>query len=357
VNLFESSRAALRLGGQAVTVDQRTEFPRSGSSVLTFHMRQPATFTVRVRAPHWAQPLTLRIEGSGTPLSGPDGGWAEIPARSWRDGDQVRVRFNLAARMIAGDHTNAGRAALMWGPIVLAYDERRNPGGPPAASLALAPPPDQPPVSLLPSRGAVPVWVGSVRPRRDAAIRTAEFVPFAEAGSDGGRYRIWLAAPGAAITGSGSVLEFGHESRSRPGNVGGEISDGDPETFVVTFDDRPAPEDWFSAAVDAPVTIRRVVFMHGRSFHDGGWFDASAGKPVVQIQRERGAAWETVGTLDSYPATTATDSAGLKAGQPFAFRLPEPRSVVAVRIVGRPAYGDNPRQAFASCAELQAFDR
>jgi len=38
-----------------------------------------------------------------------------------------------------------------------------------------------------------------------------------------------------------SVLEFGHESRSRPGNVGGEISDGDPETFVVTFDDHPAP--------------------------------------------------------------------------------------------------------------------
>ena len=32
-----------------------------------------------------------------------------------------------------GEHGNAGRAALAWGPLVLAYDAERNPGLPAAA--------------------------------------------------------------------------------------------------------------------------------------------------------------------------------------------------------------------------------
>jgi uncharacterized protein len=107
--------------------------------------------------------------------------------------------------------------------------------------------------------------------------------------------------------------------------------------------------------LDAPATIGRVVFMHGKNFHDGGWFDASAGKPKVQVQREKGGAWETVGELADYPDTTAKNNAKLKQGQPFTLRLPSPVRAVAVRVLGVPASGDNLKQAFASCAELQAL--
>jgi hypothetical protein len=31
--------------------------------------------------------------------------------------------------------------------------------------------------------------------------------------------------------------------------------------------------------------------------------------------------------------------------------------VIAIRIIGEPASGDNPKQNFASCAELQAFEK
>ena len=95
--------------------------------------------------------------------------------------------------------------------------------------------------------------------------------------------------------------------------------------------------------------------MHGRSFHDGGWFDSTAGKPRVQIQREKNGPWETVGTLEDYPETTAVDSKGLKDGQPFMLQLKEPTRVFGIRVIGKPAGGDNPIQAFSSCAELQAF--
>jgi hypothetical protein len=95
--------------------------------------------------------------------------------------------------------------------------------------------------------------------------------------------------------------------------------------------------------------------MHGRTFHDGGWFDASAGPPRVQVQRTKDGAWETLDALRDYPAATASDSAGLRPGQTFTLTLAEAVAVVAVRVTGTPACGDTPRQAFSSCAELQAF--
>jgi len=94
--------------------------------------------------------------------------------------------------------------------------------------------------------------------------------------------------------------------------------------------------------------------MHGRSFHDGGWFDASAGKPVVQVRRTKNGAWEDVARLDGYPATTATDAKGLKGGESFPAVF-QPVEALGIRVVGRPASGDDGRQAFSSCAELQAF--
>ena len=86
---------------------------------------------------------------------------------------------------------------------------------------------------------------------------------------------------------------------------------------MVTFNGMPANEDWYAVAVDEPITVGRVVFLHGKTFHDGGWFDASAGKPKVQIQAAKGGPWKTVGELADYPATTATDSAGLDRRRPL----------------------------------------
>ena len=76
----------------------------------------------------------------------------------------------------------------------------------------------------------------------------------------------------------------------------------------------------------------------------------------MQIQRSADGPWETIGRLTNYPATTATNGNALKHIQNrFTLDLSEPVSFVAVRIIGVPACGDNPKQAFSSCAELQAF--
>jgi hypothetical protein len=194
-----------------------------------------------------------------------------------------------------------------------------------------------------------------VRSARLPQPLVATLVPFADAGSDGGFYRVWLRAAGTDLPKDESLLSDGEESRSREGNVSGSINDGDFGSYVVTFDGRAAGEDWYAVSLDAPASIGRIVFAHGRNFHDGGWFDTSAGKPRLQVQRTKGGPWETVAEVADYPATSATANPGLKPGQRFTLRLASPVPAVALRVVGKPAVGDNPNQAFSSCAELQAF--
>jgi hypothetical protein len=215
-----------------------------------------------------------------------------------------------------------------------------------------------------PAPGQFQTWPGAQVFRINGIVRRSigslaagsrvplRLVPFADAGSTGTEYRIWLPV---GLVATANVLFEAGESRSRKGNLFGFITDGNPLTVVNTFDGKAADEDWFAATLEEPATITRVVFFHGRTFHDGGWFDASAGKPKVQAKSAPDAQWETLGELQDYPATTATDPATLKDGQAFTLKLANPTKILALRVVGKPACGDNPAQAFSSCAELQAF--
>jgi len=359
VNLFDSSHATLSLGGSSVTLEQRSNFPgprttqetSGGKSTLEIHTAKPTAFGLKFRVPAWSEVFRVRADGKEFRAAGP--GWVVVPSRKWKGGDKVEISFLIPARMIPGNHGNAGKAAVVWGPLVLAYDDKLNPGLPSARSIGLVG--EKPPLSLQSIEGLPLAFRANVITAADDKPRAATLVPFAEAGSTGGRYQVWLRAPGAPLPVNVSLLAPGQESQSREGNVPGSINDGELDTFVVTFNTEAQNEDWFAIQLDQPVTVRRIVYAHGRTFHDGGWFDASSGKPRIEVQRQKNGPWVSVGTLESYPTTTATDSRGLKDGQSFTLRLATAEKVVAVRVIGKPAVGDNPKQSFSSCAELQAL--
>ena len=99
------------------------------------------------------------------------------------------------------------------------------------------------------------------------------------------------------------------------------------------------------------MSVARVLYRHGKLFENGGWFDASAGKPRIQVRRTRATPWETVATLEDYPNATAVQAPRLRDGEPFAVKLKEPVRAIAIRIIGRPG------GAFSTCAELAAYDK
>lgn len=349
VNTLESSSARFNLGGTAVQVKQQSGFPNTGNSTIKFDLSRAASFTFALRVPTWSPRLTAKLNGDAVPTESRNG-WLVIPSREWKSGDTLDVEFTLRPEFVNGTHGNNGLMALRYGPFVLAYDSKANPSMPLPALVGFA-------TDSASRGGSAGLQVSAdVRSPRLKAQQQAVFVPFADAGADGGTYRVWLPSPNTPLKDNASLLAGGHESFSRRGNVEGSIADGDPGTFAVTFNTRKADEDWYAITFDEPISIRRIVYTHGKTFHDGGWFDASKRKPRIQVQQAKGAAWQDAGELTEYPATTATDTAGLgEGGRQFTLKLDKAMPVLGVRVIGTPACGDNPQQSFSSCGELEAF--
>ncbi|HLK55135.1 MAG TPA: beta-L-arabinofuranosidase domain-containing protein [Chthonomonadaceae bacterium] len=365
VNFYNTGEATVLLPKAGrVKITQQTDYPLNGKVLLTLTPdKSGAKFPLRLRIPSFLTGLDYRINGAPQPLDYKPGAPNYLLIdRAWKRGDTVTLDLQLATRLVRGDHENAGRAALVRGPLVLALDTALNPDLPNIRRAELA---SEDLVGLkftyAPERAKAGEWVFQTAGRIGGTALTIPLylTPYATAGQDGkSRFEVWIPLPGKAPDAgrSGSVLANGIASASRQGNVEGEINDDDPDTFRVTFNGQRAEEDWYAVTLEKPAMIRRVVFIHGKRFHDGGWFDTSEGKPRIQVQTEKGGAWKTVGLLDTYPAATDVDPKGLRDGQRFEMTFPSIQ-VFGVRIVGKPACGDNSAQCFSSCAELQAFER
>ena len=362
VNLYDAGTAKLSLKDQTpVTLVTDTRYPANEQVRITVGLAGEKAFTLKLRMPAWCRVPSVQIKGRPVALTpGPDGYVAV--QRFWKNGDQVELRFKLEPRVVAGDHKNSGKLAVLYGPLVLAADADllgdqlkgiKSVAFASADLAALA-------VTPEPAPDQYKTWPGAQVFRVNAIARQASrsgmpvttvpirLVPFADAGTGGSSYKVWIPIGQS----EGNLLLEEKESHSRRGNVSDSITDGDPNTFVVTYDGKPAAEDWFAVTLAAPTELKRVVFVHGKTFHDGGWFDASAGQPEVQVQTTQKGKWETVGLLKDYPGTTATSASGLAGGERFTCQLPKPTKVFGVRVIGKPASGDAPQQAFASCGEL-----
>ena len=142
------------------------------------------------------------------------------------------------------------------------------------------------------------------------------------------------------------------ESQSRIGNVKGSLIKG---TLITTYDASKQEQDWYAITLAKPSTVGWVIFTHGKWWQNGGWFDASKGKPQVQAQAEKDGPWATVGELSDYPATTATDNKSFPNYSRFACTLTPPVTAVSVRVIGRAASGGDSAKNFSSSAGLAVY--
>ena len=344
-----------------ITLTEETQYPLDGRVKLTVTSEaRNIKFPLRLRIPAWSAVQSLTVNGKPQHLE-PTAAIAQylVLERTWKKGDTVEFVLAMPTKLILGSHDDEGKAAIMYGPLVLTLDALLNPNAP-INKIELAT--DNPTnFALLPTTQtrSYPYPVFTVAGHIAGQTQTTNLLlrPYADAGSDGkSRYEVWIPLPGHAQAGSNSAFSGGRMSASRTGNVFDSICDDDTSTFAVTYDMQKSDTDWFAVTLDKPVIINTVLFAHGKTFHNGGWFDASAGKPQIQVQTEVGGGWKTVATLSTYPNTTAADAGGLQAGQTFTATF-QPVRALAIRVLGRPAGGDNPMQAFASCSELQAFNK
>jgi len=364
-NLYSAGDANLTLhDGTSVDLLVHTHYPAEEAVGIAVQLAQPKEFAIKLRVPDWAHGATIRINKQATALEVGADGYA-ILRRTWQGGDTIELTLPMEVRAIIGEHTNAGKAAFSRGPLILAL------AGYPLSpgkkmhrvdSLALADPKNFKTERHTKSDGSSELLLTVLardpwNPLHNFNPAGFPLVPFAEAGGQGEAYNVWIPLFNAPHFNLATMAE---ESRSRSVpfkevHRAPALNDGNTFAAVTTDDGHPAGEDWFALTLPHPQPVTQVVFYHGRPAKNGGWFDASAGKPRVQIQAKEGAAWETIGELADYPATTSADKATLGWSNRFEFKPAKPVRAIAVRVIGTPAGGEDPATAHASACELEWY--
>jgi hypothetical protein len=119
VNLYSPSVARWESAGTTLTTE--SSFPEGDSARVTLEVKAPKRLTLALRRPSWAgDGFAVRVNGRAVRALPTPGSYVEI-ARTWTSGDIIALTLPKSLRLerLPDDPT---RAAVMWGPLVLAGD-------------------------------------------------------------------------------------------------------------------------------------------------------------------------------------------------------------------------------------------
>lgn len=120
VHLFAGCRAALKLGGQEVTVQQETTYPWEGAVKFSFMMDQPEEFTLHLRVPAWCSSFHISVNGVEEACTPEANGYLALQ-RLWKNGDVVEYVMDMPIQTVFANpaiRQLEGRVAIQRGPIV-----------------------------------------------------------------------------------------------------------------------------------------------------------------------------------------------------------------------------------------------
>jgi len=140
VHLYDNSQLDWHLEtGQALKVQQKTNYPWNGDVELTVAPAEPTDFTLFVRIPAWTN--TTKVAVNGKPVSGATPGQYLPIRRRWSLGDTVTLQFNMQPQILEANAQvieNNGRVAVQRGPLVYCMEQIDQPRGVALKDVALA---------------------------------------------------------------------------------------------------------------------------------------------------------------------------------------------------------------------------
>lgn len=118
VNLYAESSVSIKLeNGIDVKMEQETDYPNTGLVLLSVDPEESTIFPLNLRIPLWAKERSISVNGVSLNEEIIPGEFLSIE-RKWKKGDQLRIEFGMDFRFIEGRKRNAGRVALMRGPLI-----------------------------------------------------------------------------------------------------------------------------------------------------------------------------------------------------------------------------------------------
>jgi len=119
--LFQYIASDLDWKEKGLKVRQMTEYPDEPKTTLEFICEKPVTLILQVRYPYWAEKgIEIDVNGKKQRVNGEPGSFVPLH-REWKNGDRIEIRIPFTLRLEAMPD-DANRAAVMYGPLVMAGD-------------------------------------------------------------------------------------------------------------------------------------------------------------------------------------------------------------------------------------------
>jgi len=130
IHLFGTGEAQGKCAGDEVHLRQESNYPWEGKITITFVKVPNRSVTLRVRIPAWADGATCQVNDEMPQLC--TAGTYHTLARTWKEGDVVRVELPLSVRLLESHpwvEQNRNLVAVMRGPIVYCLESVDLPQG------------------------------------------------------------------------------------------------------------------------------------------------------------------------------------------------------------------------------------
>lgn len=125
INFYGPMSATIPLTeGRFVRLSQETAYPRDGQVRLTVGLDAPQALKLSLRMPAWSKDTHVRV--NGVEVVGVTAGTYLPLERTWKDGDSIDLEFDMGLRTWVGDEEWAETVSLYYGPLLLAFDQKRN---------------------------------------------------------------------------------------------------------------------------------------------------------------------------------------------------------------------------------------
>ena len=125
INMYAKSSAVLEIRkGLSLEVHQVTDYPNSGNVVIHLKPSKPTHFPLYLRIPRWCEKANITINGDTTKITA-EGGSFFMVSRKWKAGDEVRLQMPMPLRLVKGRKSQAGRVAVMRGPMLFCLNPER----------------------------------------------------------------------------------------------------------------------------------------------------------------------------------------------------------------------------------------
>ena len=127
INLYTESSVKVVLPlGVKLDLKQETDYPNSGHVTFSLDLSQSATFPLKFRIPRWCSSAARIVINDNLVLEEINAGSFFTINREWKTGDVVKLEMPMQWRLVKGRKAQAGRAAVMRGPVLYTLNPELN---------------------------------------------------------------------------------------------------------------------------------------------------------------------------------------------------------------------------------------